>query len=97
MKINLFQLAWTEHKKLLQKSIKELQELMVEAQKSDNIYDHIRLMGKLEGLTVMYERMRDSEKIYGLCLHENAIIDDPWDNRNMYCPDCDTKLYDMRF
>jgi transposase-like protein len=84
--MELFQTAWTDHLRWLEKSVKHMEKAYNEAFTAT---EKERLKHKLEGLKVAYGHMMDSHKIYELCVHDNAINE--YDNR-YYCPDCNKKF-----
>lgn len=86
-----FQTAWTELKESLIKKLNHLEELH---EKQTTASEQERLFHKIQGLKIAVQDIVTMEKQYRLCLHENAIIYGKWDNREMYCPDCNVKFYD---
>jgi hypothetical protein len=83
-----FQTAFTELKETLNRKLKDLEELhrtrITESEKT-------RLFYKIQGLKIAVEDINRLEKDYGLCLHENAVMEGM---RYYYCPNCNKKFHD---
>lgn len=86
-----FQTAWTELKGSLVKKLDSLEALH---ETRTTATERERLQHKIQGLKIAVQDIYIMEKEHNLCLHENAIIDDEWDNRRLYCPDCNKRIYD---
>jgi hypothetical protein len=88
-----FQTGWTEMMHWLEKSVLYLEDVHRNAITS---YEREQLGVKLRSMRMVLEKMYELERIYELCIHEDAIIDSKFDTREMYCPRCNKRLYDCR-
>lgn len=88
-----YETAWTQTRKKLISDLEEFKKIYEKTMNAKNPKND--LYYKIKGLEHAIREINRVHEKYNLCVHENAVIEDPWDNREMFCPDCGKRFRDV--